>query len=356
MENPAIWHKGRPTGLPTAAHKLRPSVTVPALVPGRIRSRTGKLAAPALLVALLAASAALAAPGAEQARGAKQLSSRVERALLDLYALDSRLHAARARVSYLETAAASLRHRRSSLRQELGAAQATLVVSQRELAVRLRDVYEHGSVDALAVVFGAGSLGKGLQRLDDLKRNADESSAVAAATLKARVRLRQARRTLSADGRRLERSLAAARAAERSLAGSVAARSSYLASLRRSVSRTDARTVVVRAHAAVQKSQTVAPAPRPVAAPVHGGRKLVVSATCYILKGTTASGMPVQKGVVAVDPNVIPLGTKLYIPGYGNGVAADVGGGIKGAIIDLWYPTYAQCATWGRRTVTITIY
>jgi 3D (Asp-Asp-Asp) domain-containing protein/peptidoglycan hydrolase CwlO-like protein len=326
-------------------------------VPGRIRSRTGKLAGPALLVALLATSAALAAPGAGEAHG-KQLSSRVQRALLDLYALDSRLQAAQARVSYLETTAATLRHRQSSLRQELGADQSTLVVSQRELAVRLRDVYEHGSVDALAIVFGAGSLGTGLQRLDDLRRNADESSAVAAAARKARVRLVQARQTLSADGRRLERSLAAARAAERSLAGSVADRSSYVASLRRRVSSAQARTVVVRAHAAVQKSQTVAPAPvtPPVPAPVHGGRKLVVSATCYILKGTTASGMPVQKGVVAVDPNVIPLGTKLYVPGYGNGVAADVGGGVKGAIIDLWYPTYAQCAKWGRRTVTITIY
>ena len=66
--------------------------------------------------------------------------------------------------------------------------------------------------------------------------------------------------------------------------------------------------------------------------------------------------MPVGPGIVAVDPRVIPLGTKLYIPGYGKGVAADVGGGIKGAIIDLWYATYDACAKWGRRTVTITIY
>jgi 3D (Asp-Asp-Asp) domain-containing protein len=65
--------------------------------------------------------------------------------------------------------------------------------------------------------------------------------------------------------------------------------------------------------------------------------------------------MPVGLGVVAVDPSVIPLGTRLYVPGYGNGVAADVGGGIKGAVIDLWMPP-AQCAAWGRRTVTITIY
>jgi 3D (Asp-Asp-Asp) domain-containing protein len=52
---------------------------------------------------------------------------------------------------------------------------------------------------------------------------------------------------------------------------------------------------------------------------------------------------------------VIPLGRKMYVPGYGNGVAADVGSGIQGATIDLWMPQ-AQCMAWGRRTVTITIY
>ena len=45
----------------------------------------------------------------------------------------------------------------------------------------------------------------------------------------------------------------------------------------------------------------------------------------------------------------------MYVPGYGKGVAADVGGGIKGDTIDLWM-TPSQCAAWGRRTVTITIY
>jgi 3D (Asp-Asp-Asp) domain-containing protein len=66
--------------------------------------------------------------------------------------------------------------------------------------------------------------------------------------------------------------------------------------------------------------------------------------------------MPVGRGVVAVDPSVIPLGSRLYIPGYGNGVAADIGGGIQGDVIDLWFRTYSECAGWGRRTVTITIY
>ena len=53
--------------------------------------------------------------------------------------------------------------------------------------------------------------------------------------------------------------------------------------------------------------------------------------------GTTATGTIVQKGTVAVDPSVFPLGTRMYIPGYGYGVAEDTGGAIIGHIIDLGY-------------------
>jgi uncharacterized protein YabE (DUF348 family) len=54
--------------------------------------------------------------------------------------------------------------------------------------------------------------------------------------------------------------------------------------------------------------------------------------------GRTATGVIVTYGIVAVDPNVIPLGTRMFIPGYGYGVAADTGGAVKGHIIDLGYP------------------
>ena len=54
--------------------------------------------------------------------------------------------------------------------------------------------------------------------------------------------------------------------------------------------------------------------------------------------GQTATGVQVTYGVVAVDPDIIPLGTRMYIPGYGYAVAADTGGAIKGYIIDLGYP------------------
>jgi 3D (Asp-Asp-Asp) domain-containing protein len=84
--------------------------------------------------------------------------------------------------------------------------------------------------------------------------------------------------------------------------------------------------------------------------------RIKVDAVAYSLPGRTALGVPVRKGVVAVDPVLIPLGTKLHVPGYGPSLAADVGTAIKGRIIDLWFPTTAAARDWGRRTVTITIY
>ena len=63
--------------------------------------------------------------------------------------------------------------------------------------------------------------------------------------------------------------------------------------------------------------------------------------------GITATGAPLEKGIVAVDPSVIPLGTRLYIPGYGYGLAADTGGSILGYMLDLGYPgsTIGGCCT-----------
>lgn len=88
---------------------------------------------------------------------------------------------------------------------------------------------------------------------------------------------------------------------------------------------------------------------RDEAAPAAGLRTLRVYATWYNpassgrsasdpAYGRTATGVQVTYGVVAVDPSVIPLGTKLFIPGYGYAVAADTGGAVQGYVIDLGYP------------------
>jgi len=93
----------------------------------------------------------------------------------------------------------------------------------------------------------------------------------------------------------------------------------------------------------------------PIQSASGSGTQLTVVATAYSLHGGTASGLPTGPGVVAVDPTVIPLGTRMFIPGYGSGIAADTGTAIKGLRIDLWFPTLSQAESWGRQTVTITL-
>ena len=71
--------------------------------------------------------------------------------------------------------------------------------------------------------------------------------------------------------------------------------------------------------------------------------------------GQTSTGMKPQVGVIAVDPTVIPYHTKLYIEGYGNAVAGDCGGAIKGNRIDLFMNTQKQCMNFGRKSVKVWI-
>jgi 3D (Asp-Asp-Asp) domain-containing protein len=77
-----------------------------------------------------------------------------------------------------------------------------------------------------------------------------------------------------------------------------------------------------------------------------------VKAYAYTGGGTTASGKKAGVGLIAVDPKVIPLGTVLYIEGYGVCVAADTGGNIKGRTVDLYMDSEKACRNWGKRSVT----
>jgi len=71
--------------------------------------------------------------------------------------------------------------------------------------------------------------------------------------------------------------------------------------------------------------------------------------------GITYTGTKASRGTIAVDPKVIPFGTKLYIPGYGYGVAADTGGAIKGNKIDLCYESRTEALNWGIKNITVYI-
>lgn len=86
------------------------------------------------------------------------------------------------------------------------------------------------------------------------------------------------------------------------------------------------------------------------------GRTITMEATAYNEPGgLTASGTRARVGAVAVDPNFIPLGTRLYIEGYGYATAEDTGGAVKGNIIDLYMNSNSEAYNWGRRPVQVTI-
>ncbi len=89
-------------------------------------------------------------------------------------------------------------------------------------------------------------------------------------------------------------------------------------------------------------------------------KTLTMESTAYYGHGITASGLkPVRNpdgiSTIAVDSDVIPLGTKVYVPGYGLAIAADTGGAIKGNIIDVYLNTHEECISWGRKQVTVQI-
>ena len=99
--------------------------------------------------------------------------------------------------------------------------------------------------------------------------------------------------------------------------------------------------------------------------PSRGGRVMRMVATAYDpgpascgrhANGRTAIGMKATKGVIAVDPRIIPLGSRVFVEGYGPAVAGDVGGAIKGNRIDVCFSTRREALQWGRRTVKVTVY
>ena len=95
-------------------------------------------------------------------------------------------------------------------------------------------------------------------------------------------------------------------------------------------------------------------------AAIPSGRAMYVSASAYSAYDPgnskhTASGTLVRRGVIAVDPDVIPLGTHVFIPGYGEAVAEDIGSSIRGHRIDVAFDTHEEALSFGRRDLEIII-
>ena len=328
------------------------------------------LAGLAVVISLLASGGAHADDPASQADALRanntSLAAKSHQVLLRLYSLQSRLAQSAQRLEALEERSARLELEQASAKRQLTIAQENMAAAHSQLGERLRQLYIEGDVDPLAVLLGAESLDDALAALDGLNRLAEQDQDIIEELTKARAALRTAITQLAARRAGLRAALDQANAAHTYLARAQAQQNAYLASLRRqqNLNRSQISKLSAQAVASEQRSEDISSggggggggAPPPSPPPPQSGSKVTVSSTGYCLRGTTATGIPVGWGVIAVDPSFIPLGTRMFVPGYGEGVAADTGSAVQGAVIDLWFPTCAQALRWGRRTVTITLH
>jgi 3D (Asp-Asp-Asp) domain-containing protein len=321
----------------------------------------------AVAAALFSAAVAAAEDPASLRREAERLRTQARQALLDLYALESKLGRAERRVAVLEERAATLRRREEAARHQLELARRAVATADQLLAARLQALYIEGEVDPLAVLLGAESFEEAISTIEGFDDVARQDKEILAQVRTTRAAVQVALRELAERRAEVSALVAEATAARNALVRARAERASYLASLReqQALNRDQVARLADQAAAAESRSQDLAassggnggasPAP-PAPVPAKAGQTMTVSSTGYCLRGTTATGIPVAWGVVATDPAVIPLGTRMFVPGYGEGVAADTGSAVRGANIDLWFPSCAEAVAWGRRTVTITLH
>jgi len=111
-------------------------------------------------------------------------------------------------------------------------------------------------------------------------------------------------------------------------------------------------------------TSTSTPAPAPAQERKSVSKEITVEATAYTAycagcSGITATGIDLRSNpnrkVIAVDPRVIPLGSRVYVEGYGEAIAGDTGGAIKGTRIDLFMASQSSALNWGRKTVKLQI-
>ena len=261
--------------------------------------------------------------------------------------LSTRLTQTQSALTRLRARREAISAQRAEAAQSLRLAQHTLKISQTRLADRLRLLYEQGPTDPMSVLVGATSVDDAINRIDSLHRMAGVDREVIDAAKSARAHLTVVAQRLAADEARARETEAATAATLVALQSAQREQAARLASLR-------ARRGANSSQISTLESKARELASIPIAA--QSGRTLTVVATGYSLTGNTSTGVPVGYGIVAVDPSVIALGTKMTIPGYGEGVAADTGGAVAGARIDLWFPTVAEALAWGTRTVTVTLH
>lgn len=312
------------------------------------------LAAVAAAVVAVALVAVLQAPlysaVAQTAPG--RTSGDTDSLVRELVTLDGEIKGLGARLFELEEKSGSLAARIDALEGEATDKRARLASRRAALADRARNLYVNGRGNTLILLLSSRDVSEFFKRQEYVQK-VNERDAEMVDTVR-----RQAEE-LDATLAELKRSKKEVDAVASELEG----RRDRLAASRSERADVLARAGEASGRVQEQSQQVTTRMDRlnpPVPTGNHTGRILVMSATAYSplepgLTDATASGLKAQRGVVAVDPRVIPLGTRVHVEGYGYAIAADTGSAIKGMKIDLCFDTLAEVNAYGRRNVRVEI-
>lgn len=323
--------------------------------PSRIPPANGGFAVVGRLFAMLFAAlvvAALLAPLTARPAGAQTSAGDDRDAIVrDVVTLDSEINGLTGRLAELEARSAALGERVGRIDGEIASRRSRLAAKRAALAARVRNLYVNGGRNSLVMLLSSEGVDEFFKRSEYLEKvNRRDAQLVTAVKAEAG-KLEESLARLKEGKAEVDRVAADLESRRLRLFESRAEKQALLA---RAGER--APEVEERSRQVESKMEQLNPAPsgRPT------GRSLLMVATAYSpeepgLTDHTATGLRAQRGVVAVDPRVIPLGTRVHVEGYGNAIAADTGSAIKGNRIDLCFDTLAECNAYGRRMVRVEI-
>ena len=321
-----------------------------------------------LLSLLFAITSALASPSddadiSELEHQSAELNNSYNQALQEMVALDTEtqrqeqeIKAVRERSSEVTTAIADQEGRLVELQQQL-------MDRQVVLEKRLTSSYKSSDMGYIEVVMGAGDFSDFLNRVDMVNKIAEEDQRLIDSYKETKKSIEDELASLAEKQAELTSLEASLSSAEQELLTAQSEKQAFVSSLENQMATNTGQLEQLRTEAAqieasmssIQSQVTFATSGGGDSSPSGGGASISVTATAYCLSGRTATGMPAGPGIIAVDPGVIPLGSQVYVSGYGNAIAADTGGAISGNKIDVWLPC-GDAYSWGVRTVNVTIY
>ena len=296
----------------------------------------------------------------------QELDANYQQALRDLVAVDSEVNRYSNEIAGTNQRRADIQAAIAEDQARLDEYQSQLNNRQGALEKRLRGSYKSDDVGYLEMVMGAGDISDFLNRVDMINYIAEEDRQLITAVQDAKrgieekiANLSDMRNQLAGTAEQLgaaQTNLLDAKGRQQSVVGSLQsemqANQGQVAQLQAEAASIEARMNDMQQQATSVSSGGGSGYSPP---PSGGGASYSMEATAYCLGGTTASGMPVGHGIIAVDPSVIRLGSRVHVSGYGDAIAADTGGAIVGNRIDVWLPC-GDAYAWGRRTVTVTVY